>query len=140
MDESSEDLGKKIRSGKAAKVPYLIVVGAREAQERSITVEGHFNGRLDNVESIQALADQMLNEVHREAARRRQIWGGFAAENQRCRFLSTRRFVNTLGYPISPDTDLPLLEFAGQASNTITRHRSSPERRWLSRSAKPCLH
>ena len=32
-------------------------------------LEGHFDGRLDNVESIQALADQTEDDVYREAAR-----------------------------------------------------------------------
>lgn len=39
LDESNETLGKKIRNAKMQKVPYLIVLGDKEMEEKMITVE-----------------------------------------------------------------------------------------------------
>jgi threonyl-tRNA synthetase len=39
LDESNETLGKKIRGAKMQKIPYLIVLGDKEVEEKMITVE-----------------------------------------------------------------------------------------------------
>ena len=39
MDDANESLGKKIRNGKTEKIPYLLVVGDKEAGDGSVTVE-----------------------------------------------------------------------------------------------------
>jgi threonyl-tRNA synthetase len=39
LDESNETLGKKIRTAKMQKLPYLIVLGEKEVDEKMITVE-----------------------------------------------------------------------------------------------------
>lgn len=39
LDESNETLGKKIRNAKLQKIPYLIVLGDKEMEEKMITVE-----------------------------------------------------------------------------------------------------
>ncbi|HRZ30238.1 MAG TPA: threonine--tRNA ligase [Candidatus Paceibacterota bacterium] len=39
LDESNETLGKKIRNAKMQKIPYLIVLGDKEVEEKMITVE-----------------------------------------------------------------------------------------------------
>lgn len=39
LDESNETLGKKIRGAKMQKIPYLIVLGEKEVDEKMITVE-----------------------------------------------------------------------------------------------------
>jgi len=38
VDDSSESLGKRIRDGQLQKVPYILVVGDREAKERTVSV------------------------------------------------------------------------------------------------------
>ena len=40
LDERDESLGKRIRDTKMSKVPYLIVVGDKEVESKTITVEG----------------------------------------------------------------------------------------------------
>ena len=40
LDDSAETLGKRIRAGKVEKVPYFLVVGDREVEEKSVTMEG----------------------------------------------------------------------------------------------------
>ncbi len=39
LDESNETLGKKIRNAKTQKIPYLIVLGDKEMEEKMITIE-----------------------------------------------------------------------------------------------------
>lgn len=39
LDESNETLGKKIRNAKLQKIPYLIVVGDKEVEEKLVTIE-----------------------------------------------------------------------------------------------------
>jgi threonyl-tRNA synthetase len=72
VDESNEKLGKKIRSGKTGKVPYLVVLGAREAEQGTITVESYFDGKLADVTSREAFIERMTDEVARKVARRRE--------------------------------------------------------------------
>jgi len=39
LDESNETLGKKIRNAKLQKIPYLVILGDKEMEEKMITVE-----------------------------------------------------------------------------------------------------
>jgi threonyl-tRNA synthetase len=72
VDDASEKLGKKIRSGKTGKVPYLIVVGKQEAESGTITVESYFDGKLEDVTNVDALVAKMQSEVKEKVARRRE--------------------------------------------------------------------
>jgi threonyl-tRNA synthetase len=38
VDERSEKLGYKIREGETQKVPYLLVIGGREAEQRTVSL------------------------------------------------------------------------------------------------------
>lgn len=73
VDESSEKLGKKIRTGKTQKVPYLVVVGGKEVEQQTITVESYFDGKLADVTTLDGLAERMGAEVHEKVARRREV-------------------------------------------------------------------
>ena len=53
IDDSNETLGKKIRNGKTEKIPYLLVVGDKEVEAKTISVESRDVGKLD----ITSLAD-----------------------------------------------------------------------------------
>lgn len=39
LDDTNESLGKKIRSGKTGKVPYLLVVGDKEVEAKTVSIE-----------------------------------------------------------------------------------------------------
>jgi len=39
LDASNETLGKKIRDGKMQKIPYLLVIGDKEVESKTVTVE-----------------------------------------------------------------------------------------------------
>jgi threonyl-tRNA synthetase len=71
LDESNAKLGKKIREGKTWKVPYLVVVGGREMETHTITVESYFDGKLPELGTVDALAARMREEIDRKVARRR---------------------------------------------------------------------
>ncbi|MDQ3022947.1 MAG: threonine--tRNA ligase [bacterium] len=72
VDSSSETLGKKIRSGKTSKVPFLVVVGGREAEEGTVSVEGYHEGKLPELTSVDALASKLAEEIKSKIARRRE--------------------------------------------------------------------
>jgi threonyl-tRNA synthetase len=39
LDDANESLGKKIRNAKTEKVPYLVVVGDKEVESNTVTLE-----------------------------------------------------------------------------------------------------
>lgn len=47
VDESNESLGKKIRNAKTEKIPYLLVVGDKEVEAKTVSVESRDAGKLD---------------------------------------------------------------------------------------------
>ena len=71
IDASNDKLGKKIRNGKTAKIPYLVVVGQKEAENHTITVESYHQGKLDSVVTIAALSDMMNLEIALKVFKRR---------------------------------------------------------------------
>ncbi len=46
VDDANESLGKKIRSGKTEKIPYLLVVGDKEVTDNTVTAESRDKGKL----------------------------------------------------------------------------------------------
>lgn len=47
VDESNESLGKKIRAAKMEKIPYLLVVGDKEVEAKTVSVESRDHGKQD---------------------------------------------------------------------------------------------
>jgi threonyl-tRNA synthetase len=72
VDDSHETLGKKIRGGKTAKVPYLVVVGGREVENGTVSIEGYHEGKLAELTEVDALAEKLADEIRRKVARRRE--------------------------------------------------------------------
>lgn len=65
-DDSNESLGKKIRAGKTEKTPYLIVVGDKEVESKTLTVEGRDNVKQEAV-SIDDFVAQITDLTTRRA-------------------------------------------------------------------------
>ena len=61
-DDSNETLGKKIRQGKLEKVPYLLVIGDREMEHHSVTLESRDNGNLGSM-TIEQLTEKLLADI-----------------------------------------------------------------------------
>lgn len=61
FDNSNEGLGKKIRAWKVSKSPYAIVVGGKEVESKTITVE-HRNGSKEEL-TVEAFAEKLEQEI-----------------------------------------------------------------------------
>src|SRR6267143_201436 len=64
LDERSETLNYKIRDAETHKVPYMAVVGQREAEARSVAVRGRGAGNKQVVMSIDECVAKLREEVH----------------------------------------------------------------------------
>lgn len=62
LDESNETLGKKVRGVKIEKVPYWIVVGAKEETEKSVTLESRTGTKKSELDSS-ILQSILLEEI-----------------------------------------------------------------------------
>src|SRR5467141_12704 len=64
LDERSETLNYKIRDAETHKVPYMAVVGQREAEARSVAVRGRGAGNKQVVMPISEFVEKLKQEVH----------------------------------------------------------------------------
>jgi threonyl-tRNA synthetase len=71
LDETNEKLGKKIRTGKTEKIPYLVVVGGQEMEQGTITVESYFDGKLTELTTVEQLSERVKAEIADRTARRK---------------------------------------------------------------------
>ncbi len=62
VDERSESVGRKIRDGELRKVPYMLVVGDREAERGEVAIRRHREGDLGSV-SVAEFADRANADV-----------------------------------------------------------------------------
>lgn len=56
LDESDETLGKKIRQAKTEKVPYFLVIGDKEKENRTVTLESRDHGTIGAMTAQDTLA------------------------------------------------------------------------------------
>ncbi|OGD69111.1 threonine--tRNA ligase [Candidatus Campbellbacteria bacterium RIFCSPLOWO2_02_FULL_35_11] len=61
LDDDNESLGKKIRKAKMEKIPYLLVIGEKEVEEKTITVESRDNGNIGAM-NLDDLIQKFSNE------------------------------------------------------------------------------
>jgi threonyl-tRNA synthetase len=66
VDAREEKVGRKIRDAEVEKIPYMLVVGAREQEAGTVTVR-HHGGKDQGAHPVAAFARQLLDEI---AARR----------------------------------------------------------------------
>ncbi len=65
IDDSNESLGKKIRLAKMKKVPYIIVIGDKEKEAKTITVEGRTK-KLEGV-TLEKFIEKIKREIEEKA-------------------------------------------------------------------------
>ena len=65
LDERTESVGRKIREAELRKVPYMLVVGDREAEQRAVALRRHREGDLGTVP-----LDEVVERLVAEAASR----------------------------------------------------------------------
>lgn len=68
VDSHSEKLGAKIRKAELAKVPYMVIVGEKEREDRTVSVRSRFNKTAEGTHSIEAFTATLREEI----AERRQ--------------------------------------------------------------------
>jgi threonyl-tRNA synthetase len=57
IDTTDETVGYKIRQAETQKIPYMLVVGGREAEDGTVSVRAHGDGQQDTL-SVEAFLDQ----------------------------------------------------------------------------------
>ena len=62
MDKTNETLGKKIRSNKTKKTPYLLVVGEKEEKENTVSINARDN-KEQEVLSLSQFTEKILKEI-----------------------------------------------------------------------------
>lgn len=61
LDDSSESLGKRIRNAKMQKTPYVVVIGDKEKEANTITVEGRTE-KLEGI-TIESFIEKLQKEI-----------------------------------------------------------------------------
>ena len=95
LDERQEKIGYKIREAQLQKVPYMLVVGDREAAEGTVSVRSRSGGDL-GARPVQEFVADALEEIRAQGAavapaekqRRRSRWS--LVSGLRCAGLETR--------------------------------------------------
>ena len=59
---SGETLGKRIREGEMQKIPYLVIVGEKEEQAKTISVRARAKGDLGQM-AIPAFSQKLTEEI-----------------------------------------------------------------------------
>ena len=62
LDDRTESVGRKIRDGELRKIPYMLVVGDREAEQDEVSVREHRAGDTGAV-SVDTFAQRVLDET-----------------------------------------------------------------------------
>jgi threonyl-tRNA synthetase len=62
LDERTESVGRKIRDAEVRKVPYMLVIGDREAQDASVAVREHGRGDAGSM-PVGAFVERLSDEV-----------------------------------------------------------------------------
>jgi threonyl-tRNA synthetase len=62
VDERSEKAGRKIRDAEVAKIPYMLIVGEKEAAAGEVSVRKHGGSDLGSI-SLKAFAEQIVSET-----------------------------------------------------------------------------
>ena len=62
LDNSRDGLGKKVRGAKVEKLPYWIVIGAKEIEAQKVTLEHRERGPLDQM-SIEETIEKLQKEI-----------------------------------------------------------------------------
>ena len=67
VDDSHETLNYRIRAGEVEKIPYMAVVGQREAESDSVAVRVRGEGKKQEVVPVDAFLARLTDEVRTRA-------------------------------------------------------------------------
>ncbi len=71
VDNRSEKIGFKIREARLNKVPYMLVVGANEAEEKTVSVRSRYAGD-EGVKPLGDFIDQICKEIRTKEIRKEE--------------------------------------------------------------------
>ena len=72
VDNRSEKIGFKIREARLAKVPYMLVVGAQEAEDKTVSVRSRYAGD-EGVKPLGDFIDQICKEIRTKEIRKEEV-------------------------------------------------------------------
>ncbi len=72
IDNRSEKIGYKIREARLAKVPYMLVVGAKEEEEGKVSVRSRFKGD-EGQQELSAFIDAICREIRTKEIRKIEV-------------------------------------------------------------------
>lgn len=72
VDNRSEKIGFKIREARLAKVPYMLVVGAQEAEDKTVSVRSRYAGD-EGVKPLGDFIDQICREIRTKEIRKEEV-------------------------------------------------------------------
>src|SRR6056300_1517063 len=67
IDRQAAKLGAKIRKAENEKIPHMIILGKREAEEGKVTIRSRSNPELDGTCDLEACIEQILTETRTKA-------------------------------------------------------------------------
>jgi threonyl-tRNA synthetase len=71
VDNRSEKIGFKIREARLDKIPYMLVVGAQEAEDKTVSVRSRFAGD-EGVKPLGDFIDQICKEIRTKEIRKEE--------------------------------------------------------------------
>ena len=75
VDNRSEKIGFKIREARLNKVPYMLVVGAQEAEDKTVSVRSRYAGD-EGVKPLGDFIDQICKEIRTKEIRKEEVVEG----------------------------------------------------------------
>jgi threonyl-tRNA synthetase len=66
IDDRTESIGRKIRDAELQKIPYMLVVGDREAEGRTVSLRRHKEGDLGSL-SLDDARTRLSDEIRARA-------------------------------------------------------------------------
>ena len=63
IDDQSAKLGAKIRKAETDKIPHMIILGKKEAEEAKVSIRSRNNPSFDGICNLQACADKIAEEI-----------------------------------------------------------------------------
>ncbi len=71
-DGRSEKIGFKIREARLAKIPYMLVVGQKEEEDKTVSVRSRFAGD-EGVKSLDEFVEQICKEIRTKEIRKEEV-------------------------------------------------------------------
>ena len=71
VDTRSEKIGYKIREARMEKIPYMLIVGAKEEEEGKVSVRSRFAGD-EGMKPLKEFIDMICEEIRTKAIRKEE--------------------------------------------------------------------